>query len=204
MGTMRTVIVLVAVFIVLWWLGDHRGEVMLGPGVMAPDIPLQRDLDNADSFQYEEYQVTPLADFSITAKILSAKNYRFGRDSALSPLDLALGWGPMSDEKILSAFDIDQRSRWYFWRADPLPLSVREVSLHSANMHMIPADDRVEALMDSARVGDIVWFEGWLVDIRADDGWRWSSSLSREDTGNHACELVWVTDFNVMTANVES
>jgi hypothetical protein len=27
---------------------------------------------------------------------------------------------------------------------------------------------------------------------RAPDGWRWRSSLTREDTGAGACELVWV------------
>ena len=28
--------------------------------------------------------------------------------------------------------------------------------------------------------------------MRAPDGWRWRSSLTREDTGAGACELVWV------------
>jgi hypothetical protein len=38
----------------------------------------------------------------------------------------------------------------------------------------------------------VVQLQGWL--IRTDDpsGWHWRSSLSREDTGAGACELVLV------------
>jgi hypothetical protein len=28
--------------------------------------------------------------------------------------------------------------------------------------------------------------------VDGDDGFTWSSSLSREDTGNGACELIWI------------
>ena len=50
----------------------------------------------------------PLADYSLTAKILSRKNYRSGREGELSPVDFALGWGNMSDEQIVSQFDVSQ------------------------------------------------------------------------------------------------
>jgi hypothetical protein len=33
---------------------------------------------------------------------------------------------------------------------------------------------------------------GYLVEARGADGWRWRSSLTREDTGAGACELIWV------------
>jgi hypothetical protein len=42
------------------------------------------------------------------------------------------------------------------------------------------------------RVGAIVHFDGELVEAAARDGWTMRSSLTREDTGNGACELVWV------------
>ena len=39
---------------------------------------------------------------------------------------------------------------------------------------------------------DLVYSKGSLIEIQASDGWRWKSSLSREDTGNGACELMKV------------
>lgn len=63
---------------------------------------------------------------------------------------------------------------------------------HSANMHMIPSSSAVARHLRAVRVGHVVRFAGYLVSARAADGWRWDSSLSREDSGPGACELVWV------------
>jgi hypothetical protein len=41
------------------------------------------------------------------------------------------------------------------------------------------------------REGERVRIDGWLVEAHAPDGWRWRSSLSRDDTGAGACEVVY-------------
>ena len=33
-----------------------------------------------------------------------------------------------------------------------------------------------------------------LVAAQGDDGWQWRSSLSREDSGDGACELIYVCE----------
>jgi hypothetical protein len=77
-------------------------------------------------------------------------------------------------------------------RDPPLPLD--EIIRSSANMHMIPADPRVAAQLHGIRRNDRVRIDGWLVRIDADDGWRWTSSLRRDDSGGGACELVYVCE----------
>jgi hypothetical protein len=42
--------------------------------------------------------------------------------------------------------------------------------------------------------GDIIELRGYLVEVTAPDGWHWRSSLSRTDSGDGACELMWVTE----------
>jgi hypothetical protein len=64
-------------------------------------------------------------------------------------------------------------------------------------MHMIPADSAVEQQLGRVRVGQVVELAGNLVAIRASDGWRWQSSLSRHDTGNGACVVVWVKEVRI-------
>jgi hypothetical protein len=71
-----------------------------------------------------------------------------------------------------------------------LPIPRRSIETHSANMHMIPASREVERSLRALRPGDIVRLHGYLVEVNATDGWRWRSSLTREDTGAGACELV--------------
>ena len=59
-------------------------------------------------------------------------------------------------------------------------------------MHLVPADAYVASQMKKIKKDDLVYLKGALIEIQAPDGWRWKSSLSREDTGNGACELMRV------------
>jgi hypothetical protein len=139
-----------------------------------------------------EYLVTPLASFDIKAKLLSKESYSLGREADLSPVDFTLGWQKMSDESVLEHIDISQSGRWYRWRTKAFPIPRREIETQSANMHLIPANDRVEDMLDRVKQGQIIHITGSLVRVDSNDGWHWQSSLTRNDTGNNACELVYV------------
>ncbi len=73
-----------------------------------------------------------------------------------------------------------------------MPIPGSEIITHSANMHMIPASDEVEETLLSAIRGDIVDLQGYLVEVHGEKGWKWVSSLRRDDTGDGSCELVYV------------
>lgn len=144
------------------------------------------------------YRVVPLETFSIEARVLSSKRYRFDREADLAPVDLALGWGPMADPAVVAKVSVSQGQRWFYWRASEFPIPRREIEIHSANMHMIPATPAIEAKLASIEEGDRIRLSGYLVEALAHDGWRWRSSLTREDTGAGACELVWVETLDVL------
>lgn len=167
------------------------------PGELVSSDPIQSKASNTPPFEYKGYRVTPQADFTLQARVLARENYRFDRGADLSPVDLVLGWGPMSDQRVIDEIRITQRRRFYYWRVDRFPIPRRDIERHSANMHLIPADDRVARKLKMARGGSIVRVEGLLVNVDGDDGWYWRSSLTREDTGDGACELIWVTNFEV-------
>jgi hypothetical protein len=175
-----------------FWDAGDKETPDLGPGIHAPNAPLQSSSPYA-AVSKKGYLITPLADFRIRARVLSRKDYRFGKEADLSPTDLALGWGRMSDSEVLDNFEITQRGRWYFWRTDNLVIPQQEVIESSANMHLIPADEGVAHQLKQVRVNDVVEIEGQLVRVDDSSGWRWVSSLSRSDTGDGSCELVWVT-----------
>ena len=172
--------------------------VELGPGVSAPEQPLQTKPAESQTIRIDDYTITPLADFSITAKVLAKKHYRTGREADLSPYDLALGWGRMSDESILNSIKITQSGRWYRWNTKDMPIPRREIESNSANMHMIPANEFVELQLGDVKEGQVISLSGHLVEVKASDGWRWKSSLTRNDTGGGACELIYVTSFSIL------
>lgn len=167
-----------------------------GTGAVANNPPINQAV-NQNSFNVNGYRITPLESFEIEARVLSTEHYLFGREADLSPVDLALGWGKMSDEAILKDIKISQSNRFYYWRVDEFPIPRREIETQSANMHMIPADDAIASTLKSVKTGQVVKIRGFLVRADASDGWHWQSSLTREDTGNGACEVVYVKSLTV-------
>ncbi|NIQ38800.1 MAG: hypothetical protein GTN81_09440 [Proteobacteria bacterium] len=178
-----------------WW---RSRPVSHGSGMVAPSVPRQEMIEGGIPFSHKDYLITPLATFWVEARVLSTKRYRSGRESDLSPVDLALGWGPMSDEAVLEHIEIGQTSRFYFWRTEHIPVPPELVAISSANMHLIPARNDVARQVGRARRGSIVVMRGYLVQVDGRDGWQWRSSLTRTDTGAGACEIVWVEDFQIL------
>jgi hypothetical protein len=192
------IITVLAVFFLIysafnWWKSQ---PVIHGPGSIAPDPPKQTETETA-FFTFKDHQIIPLADFHVNARVLSKKKYSFGRESDLSPIDLALGWGSMSDEAVLEKIKIKQSNRFYFWSVKQFPIPEKKIKTQSANMHLIPADSVILKQIKNTRIGDIVNFTGYLVKVVGVDGWKWKSSLTRNDTGNGACEVVYVEDFEI-------
>ncbi len=188
---------LALVALLLGWLLWPAGAVKTGPGVLAPDDPAQAACD-AQTWEVNGYKVSALASFSMKARVLSTERYRFDRGADLVPEDVAFGWGQMSDARVLSQLDISQSGRWYHWSCQELPISRRNIETHSANMHLIPADPMVRDTILSLRRGQIISLDGFLVRADAEQGdWHWVSSLTRDDTGDGACELVYVQRLSV-------
>ena len=64
-------------------------------------------------------------------------------------------------------------------------------------MHIVPADPQVLRQLKKIRSGDIVQATGYLVDIDHPSGFRWRTSLSREDTGGGSCEIFYLQGIQI-------
>jgi hypothetical protein len=142
------------------------------------------------------WSITPLARYEIAARVLGAERYFLGEQSRLSPLDLALGWGPMANPEVDRFISWYQSGRWYFYRwSGDSPYRTEDISPASANVHMVPATTNVRRALLELSTDDIVWLQGALISVRSIDNLEadaWRSSLSRTDQGDGACELMWV------------
>lgn len=182
-----------------WW--QHR-PAHAASGMLAASAPAQTDIDGHPAELHSgRFTLDPRANFDITARVLSREDYQMDDLAPISPTDLTLGWGRMSDTAVLDRIRISQSNRFYFWYTDDFPIPRREIEESSANMHMIPASNAVARALRAVRQGEIVHLRGFLVNVHRDDGRAWNTSLTRDDTGAGACEVVLVEDIGETQAN---
>jgi hypothetical protein len=182
---------------VAFFLHDRASQRMLAGRGPIGESPNQ-SRTSVPPLQHGAFTIEPVADYTVRGRVLSIERYRLGREAELSPLDFALGWGPMSDDAVLARLSVSQANRWYMYRWDGAPpLDAAVIVASSANTHLVPATPQIEDRLFAVRKGAVVRLTGQLINVRHADGWRWSSSLSRTDSGNGSCELMLVTDVEI-------
>ena len=172
-----------------------------GPGVLAAAEPLQTPIEGAAAVPAwidEAVKLTPRAAFAAKVRVLSRERYRLDRLADAVPEDLAVGWGPMSDSAVINHLEISQSARFYSWRTDDPPIALEEISRHSANWHIVPGNSAVARTLKRIRPGDIITVDGELVDMDKPGRWFARTSLTREDTGAGACEIILVNRLAIL------
>lgn len=161
------------------------------------EAPFQSAVSSVKKVPYARGSVELLAEYQLTARVLSTEHYSIGRFSEVGPVDLALGWGRMADPNVYKRLKITQANRFYNyrWENGP-PIPKQEIVRSSANVHILPASKAVERQIKQIRKDQVVSLKGFLVYYREDypnGSWKdWRSSLTREDSGGGACEVFYV------------
>ena len=80
------------------------------------------------------------------------------------------------------------------------PFDRTYIARHSSNNHIIPATENVLKAVRSVGKRQKIVLEGLLVNLQGSyKGQRvwWSTSLTRDDSGDHSCELFYVTKVRI-------
>lgn len=68
-----------------------------------------------------------------------------------------------------------------------------------SNNHLLSSNGEASKKIIEAETGDQIHFRGYLAEYsHSDEQFKRSSSISRDDRGNHSCETVYVTDFEIV------
>src|SRR5438132_384736 len=76
------------------------------PGVLVPNAPVQKDIPAKPLTPVGEWGLTAVAEYQLRGRVLGTKRYHSGAQSDLVPVDVALGWGKMSDQSVLDRLTI--------------------------------------------------------------------------------------------------
>ncbi len=174
-------------------------EIKQPPGILAPNSPIQENLKKNEIWIYKNHVITSIANFEITCKVLNIRSYGNDKMSDFCPLDIAVGWGKMSDQSVVDQIDIKQQHRWYVWQTDHFPIPRGELESSSSNIHTIPASDEILDKLEDIIRGNIIKMKGKLVNVKDDNSnFIWRTSTKRTDTGSGACEILWVEKVKIL------
>ncbi len=118
-------------------------------------------------------------------------------ESSVDIKDLCVIWGTNTRNNLFKKFKFESGA-WtcYFSTSDNIAYE-KFFQDEISNNHLISSEERIRDLIRSARIGDQIQLNGWLVSY-SDSTYpeaRRTSSLTRIDTGNGACEVMYVKNF---------
>lgn len=187
-----------------WWL-DHPRPLAKGPPLILGQEPIQEPLPRAASKLHSDREDIARIElthrFEILGEAVSVARYRWAFTNPYFEVDLGLAWGPRVKE-YKEKLKFRQTARWLMWSYQgAMDEATRfDIQTHVGNLHLIPATGRSELLkaIRSLEKGDLVRIKGFLVQIFGPTGNLIAvSSTSREDSGDGACEIVWVEEIQI-------
>jgi hypothetical protein len=197
----------VAIYLVAWLLSDELPDSQ----ALLPEIaiaPQQREIA-AEPFAFEfggrDYRIDPVADYEITGLVVAANNPTgiadaYHDSNSVDIRDLCIIWGDNLADNHFKKFDYwaetwacfyqpkDRRAKWDF---DHEALS---------NTHLLAASEHVRRTIKRVGIGDQVRLRGKLINYYSGETGALlrRSSLTRDDTGDGACEVMFVDEIEVL------
>jgi hypothetical protein len=182
--------------------------VPIGENIMEIDVGKEPVQDNkidvkAMVVQKKNYifTITPKAAYKISGVVKSVKRYSDDWNSYLSPLDVALVWGRLAEPDMDKYIRYWQEHRWYYYRYEAgTPVSKDYIIKHSSNNHLIPANENIKQALNLIEKGQMIYIDGYLVNVDGgykNDKYWWRTSLTRDDTGDGSCEVIYVKRINI-------
>ena len=179
------------------------GTIVFSPNIYEGAIqdPVQIILNEQEtvyiSVDEVNIPIVLLAEYTVEGVVKSKTKYT-DYPSRISQYDVALAWGDLNVREIDSHIRYSQSGRWYYYNYDQnISVSSSYIAEHSANVHLINKDLLVLKKIENLGVNDHIKLIGYLVNVNFDNG-TWESSLTRTDTGNGACEIMYVTDVELL------
>ena len=191
---------------------DYRAVDRIVPEVLSD--PLQAESGSTDIIKFSkngyDYELTPLYDYDISGFVVHKMNYSWltiYKGEKVFSTDLCLIWGDNVKNKIFKNNSVKfyQDCRWcnVEWYGN-VNFNLSQLS----NNHLIVIARGMLNKIAAIAPGDQVRIKGKLVYVKArpsgkagnDDSnaFEWRSSVTREDTGAGACEVIFVEDAQIL------
>ncbi len=154
----------------------------------------------------ESYEIQPLYEYDLHGLVVSYQhhNAKFGLHKSwgdhLNVADFCVVWG----DNVKPA----QLNKLNFWNGQfTCNVETRDMVAWNSfemdqlsNNHLIASDELVRSALNDVKIGDQIRIRGKLVNYKYPRGGQRSTSTTRTDTGNGACETIYVERVDIINA----
>jgi hypothetical protein len=170
--------------------------------------PVQTEIvEHSFPFTYYDktYRIQPLAEYEISGLIVTHNNISSITDAyhtskSVDFRDVCVVWGSNVGSGAFQRFKFWSEPWTCYFQTKPghesASLNEREIS----NNHLLTNDSAIRKLINSVSIGDQIRLKGKLISYWP-EGYselERRSSMTRSDTGNGACEVMWVEEAEVL------
>lgn len=204
---MRYLVVMsLVVFLISWWNRDNLSADIVVLNALAQE-PVQVKTE-APEFSVVvddiDYAVQPLYEYDLVGLVVSYRhhdgNYGLHRvwGDNLNVSDVCVVWRDNAFTTPLPKLEFwngqftcnvktSDREAWESFKMDQL-----------SNNHLLTNQPHIRKVLKSINVGDQIRIRGWLANYKNGQGASRGTSITREDSGNGACETIFVKQAEVL------
>jgi len=169
--------------------------------------PAQTKIINPQDIHFDyksiDYVAQPLYEYSISGLVVSHNNPTgFGDiyhdDTSVDTKDLCITWGENLLTNDYKKINFYNGSTWCYSKYSE---QVRFDFSKLSNNHLVTNNQKIRDIIEKVRVGDQVSMKGKLVNYyyKSTPSSIRKTSITRNDNGAGACEVVFVEEFNVIS-----
>ena len=186
-----------------WNWYRHERHVSHPPGIAVQAGPTIEVGETRAPWRDDKgFRFASLGRFEGRAMVLARRNYDVGEFAALAPTDLAIGWGPMSDPRVVgqlkfpqyksfsARFVVPELRRGSDLAGRPWP-ELEPMFATFTHVHTIPGDAAIGRTLAGIRPGQVIRFKATLVDATGPSGAHYESSTQ---LGDRNCEVAWIDE----------
>ena len=206
--TLKIVIVISFIFLAISW---NKKSVLPDSFQISSELkqdPIQREVDLEPFFfpyMGTTYVIEPEAEYELWGLVVTHNNTRGWADiyhdnSSVDIKDLCVIWGDNLENNIHHSMKFSSNTWTCYYQADSRSTHELFNGLQLSNNHLLSPNSNMREEIFKASVGDQVHLKGMLVNYypKGSPEYVRSTSLVRSDTGNGACEVVFVEEIDIL------
>ncbi len=198
-----------ALLLFAWW----RSDALPPPEEIDASLLAEPDQRALDKPPFKaatggvEYEIKPLFSYELNGLVVSRHDSETWWDSihkewndALNVADLCVVWGNNLRHDMLGEMSFSSGQFVCYFQTSSSKAYAAFDPAALSNNHLLTTDPRTAKKIRAARVGDQIRLRGYLAEYSHNHGFAFKRGTStvRTDTGNGACETVYVDSFDII------